>query len=155
MTCFSRPTALISPSNREESAPRSLHPKIPQECVCLNSNKLEWKTSSEMTTLERVYLVSTSKCYAEVHPCQKKKKKKDKPVENKKGNVTTLQALLLLVSCTLNTSEEELPLQYYLMKTAFLWLWELFYHTEDLVPKYQWKLWILGLCRWEQIPVTV
>lgn len=36
-----------------------------------------------MTALECVYFVSTGKCYAEVHPCQKQK---DKPAENKRDD---------------------------------------------------------------------
>lgn len=46
---------------------RKDRPNTPQEC--LNSNRLERKTSSTRAA----YLVSTSKCYAEVHPCQKKR----------------------------------------------------------------------------------
>ena len=64
--------------NWSESAPRSLHPETPQECARLNSDRLERKTALEMTNLECVYLVSTSKCYAEVHPCQNNNKKKNK-----------------------------------------------------------------------------
>lgn len=71
-------------------------PKIPQECVF----EFQSATSLEMTTFQSVYLVSTSKCYAEVHPCQKKKKKTNQ-LGKINSNVTTLQALLLLVSDTL------------------------------------------------------
>lgn len=77
MSCFSRPTALISPSivaKRSTLAP----PETPQECVCVDSNRPEWKTALEMTTSECVYLVSTSKRYAEVHPCQKNKDEQQK-----------------------------------------------------------------------------
>lgn len=57
----------------------------------------------EMTTSQCAYLVSTRKGYAGVHQCQG---------EGKKVTHTLIQALLMLVSCTLKTSQVELPLHF-------------------------------------------
>lgn len=94
-----------------------------------------------MTTSQCAYLVSTRKGYAGVHQCQG---------EGKKVTHTLIQALLMLVSCTLKTSQVELPL-HFLNWCFFGWQkGEGGGPLRDLVPKYQWKLWILGLCRREQ-----
>lgn len=91
MTCVSRPTALISPASGGKAPhTRSLAPpKTPQECVCLNSSWLEWKTTLEMTAslcvCVCVCLVSTSKVLCWGAPMPKKKKNH---VKDKKKQVT-------------------------------------------------------------------
>lgn len=131
-----RPTALISPWIEGQLTP----PKIPQECECWNSTRFQWKKLCEMTTSQCAYLVSTRKSYAGVHQCQG---------GEKKVTHTLIQALLMLVSCTLKTSQVELPL-HFLKWCFFGWQKGEGGPLRDLVPKYQWKLWILGLCRREQ-----
>lgn len=80
--------------------------------MCWNSNRLPRKKGSWNDNLSErvcVCLVSTRKCYAKVNPCQKKQNKRHTKWRTK-GNVITLQALLLIVSFTLKNAEAELPL---------------------------------------------
>lgn len=94
-----------------------------------------------MTTLECVPCLDKPALMLEVHPCQEEAKQT--------GYMKTLQALLLLVSCTLKRSEEERPVEF---NREFKPLVALVRKDscEVLVPKYQRKLGALGLCRSKQ-----
>lgn len=72
-------------------------------------DRFKWQLAS-------VLLVSTSKCYAKVHPCQEnkkgRKKKRNQMKKKKKKKIKHYRHYFCIVSCTLENCEIELPLQY-------------------------------------------